>query len=219
MVFFRLCAMNLLNIKTFDSRNRAKICLVVVWVTASCGGIALLQLYASTAATTLNAPSQWPSESNLPLSEHGATLVLFAHPKCPCTRATLGELEKIVARFHGSFTPWVVFLKPDGVAEDWDQTDLRRTADAIPSVHVVSDPGGSLAKQFQATTSGQVFLYNSEGKLLFQGGITASRGHAGDNEGRSAIEACLQDTAPMYRQTSVFGCPISLPCDVQKANQ
>jgi hypothetical protein len=208
-----------LNSKCFDLQFLAKIVLIVAWISASCGGIALLELYANSAGTTLKAPGHWPAESHLPLSEQSATLVLFAHPRCPCTRATLGELERIVARFHGSFTPWVVFLKPEGVAEDWDQTGLRRMAEAIPSVQIVSDRGGNLARQFQATTSGETFLYSNSGELLYQGGITASRGHAGENTGRTAIETCLAHSTPQCRQTPVFGCPIALPCNPLKATK
>ena len=46
------------------------------------------------------------------------------------------------------------------------------------------------------------------GDLLFSGGITFARGHAGDNAGRTAIEACAAGQSPGYRQTPVFGCPI-----------
>jgi hypothetical protein len=44
--------------------------------------------------------------------------------------------------------------------------------------------------------------------LLFAGGITAARGHAGDNAGRSAIETLLAGGRPGYDRTPVFGCPI-----------
>src|SRR5690606_15268575 len=109
----------------------------------------------------------------------------------PCTRASLGELEKIVARFQGDVTPWVVFLKPAGSDGHWDQTDLWTTAAAIPGVHVVSDAGGVEARRFHARTSGETLLYSSQGQLLFNGGITLARGHAGGNPGRSAVESCL----------------------------
>ncbi len=115
-----------------------------------------------------------------------------------------------MARSKGSVTLWIVFFKPAGSDESWDQTDLRKTAAAIPDAHVVSDPDGVEARRFNATTSGQSFLYSDQGELLFQGGITLARGHAGDNSGRSAIESLLTDTVPACRQTPVFGCPIAV---------
>jgi hypothetical protein len=169
----------------------------------------MLTMYANSPGFSQRGPSQWPSDTKMRLTERGATLILFAHPRCPCTRASLGELEKIVARFQGSVTPWVVLFKPIGSDDNWDQTDLRATADAIPSAYVVSDLDGVEARRFNATTSGQTLLYSDQGELLFNGGITSARGHAGDNAGRTAIESWLTDTKPVCRQTPVFGCPIS----------
>jgi hypothetical protein len=182
----------------------------VLWLGASCGGLAMLAIYANSPGPSQSSPSQWPLDTKLRLGERGATLILFAHPRCPCTRATLGELEKLVASRQGSVTPWVVFCKPTGSDESWDQSDLRQTAAAIPAAHVVSDLDGVEARRFHATTSGDALLYSDQGKLLFHGGITLARGHAGDNPGRSAIESILTDAMPACRQTPVFGCPIAV---------
>jgi hypothetical protein len=51
-------------------------------------------------------------------------------------------------------------------------------------------------------------LYGSEGNLLFSGGITAARGHEGDNAGRSAIISCLTKSEAERNQTPVFGCSL-----------
>lgn len=189
----------------------------VFWIAASGSGLVMLAMHANSPRPSQGAPPQWPSDARIELSERGATLLLFAHPRCPCTRASLGELEKIVARFQGAVTPRVVFFKPLGSQAGWDQTDLRKTAAAIPGVDIVSDPGGVEASRFNAETSGETFLYSDRGELLFQGGITAARGHAGDNDGRSAIESSLEDAAPACRQTPVFGCSIAASPDQNQA--
>jgi hypothetical protein len=44
--------------------------------------------------------------------------------------------------------------------------------------------------------------------LIFSGGITASRGHAGENAGVLALVALLTHGRPERRATSVFGCPL-----------
>ena len=180
-----------------------------LWLSASCGGLAMLALYDGRPGTIQSALPKWPAESKIHLSERGATLIVFAHPRCPCTRASLGELEKIVAHCWSSITTWVVFLKPAGSDDSWDQTDLLTTAAAIPGVHVVRDLDGVEARRFHATTSGQTLLYSNQGDLLFNGGITLARGHAGDNAGRSAIESYLAGRVPTCRETPVFGCPIA----------
>lgn len=193
----------------FHRRLVLQIAAGFLWVGASCGGLAALAMYANSSGPFQVGPRQWPADTRLRLSDQGTTLILFAHPRCPCTRASLGELEKIVARFQGSVTPWVVFFKPARLEESWDQTDLWETAVAIPGVQVVSDLNGVEAQRFRAVTSGETLLYSGEGELLFKGGITLARGHAGDNVGRSAIESSLAGAAPACHQTPVFGCPIS----------
>ena len=73
------------------------------------------------------------------------------------------------------------------------------------------DGDGREARLFQAVTSGQTILYDSHGRLLFSGGITASRGHSGDNAGRSAIVSLVNAEVPDRTETLVFGCPLFTP--------
>jgi hypothetical protein len=181
----------------------------VLWVIAIGTGLAMLAGYSNSPGAMQTVPLDWPMGSSIPLSHRHPTLVLFAHPRCPCTRASLGELEKIVARYPDAVAPWVVFLRPGGADDNWEKTDLRETAAAIPGVHVISDLRGAEARRFHAATSGQTLLYSDQGKLLFSGGITYARGHSGDNAGRAAIESCLAGHWQGYCQTPVFGCPIA----------
>jgi hypothetical protein len=141
------------------------------------------------------------------------------HPKCPCSRATTDELAKLMAHAQGRMVARVLMIRPDGVPEAWERTDLWRSAAAIPGVTVVADPQGTESRRFGAATSGQTLLYAADGRLLFAGGITGSRGHIGDNEGRSLVLALARaEIVPMQGerpQTPVYGCPLfseSLEC-------
>ncbi len=78
----------------------------------------------------------------------------------------------------------------------------------IPGVKVMTDEDGVEATRFRSLTSGQAMLYDSNNRLVFSGGITASLGHAGDNQGRSAILAWLTTGAANTNHTAVFGCPL-----------
>ena len=51
-------------------------------------------------------------------------------------------------------------------------------------------------------------FYDARGALLFSGGITGARGHAGDNAGRRAIVALLNRSPARSRATNVFGCSL-----------
>jgi hypothetical protein len=102
----------------------------------------------------------------------------------------------------------VLFLRPAGVADDWTQTDLWRSAKAIPGVTVHSDNAGREAQQFGANTSGYTVLYGVDHRLQFQGGITAGRGHAGANAGRASVQSLLLNEPQHLAATPVFGCAL-----------
>jgi hypothetical protein len=108
---------------------------------------------------------------------------------------------------QGRVTAYAVFVKPEGASDDWDQTDLWQSAVSIPGVNAVVDDG-SEAHRFHALTSGQTVVYDADGNLIFSGGITASRGHSGDNAGRSAIVSMLNSGQGERTETSVFGCSL-----------
>jgi len=78
------------------------------------------------------------------------------------------------------------------------------------------DDDGVEAARFGAATSGQVILYDRDGRLLFSGGITASRGHAGDNDGRDAIVSLLGGGRGTRHSSPVFGCSLLEPSSVKR---
>jgi hypothetical protein len=132
---------------------------------------------------------------------------MLAHPHCPCTRASIRELARLIAQAQGRVTAYALFVKPAGSSDDWEKTDLCQSAASIPGVSVVVDDGVE-AGRFHAVTSGQTVLYDAEGHLLFSGGITGSRGHSGDNAGRTAIVSLLNTGEAERMESSVFGCPL-----------
>jgi hypothetical protein len=150
----------------------------------------------------------FPRSSAVRLASDKLTLVLFAHPHCPCTRASLHELDGLLAETQNRVSVTVVFTIPDGVPAHWEEGDLWNSAKSIPGLHVIRDQGGGEAHRFDVKGSGHVLLYAPSGKLLFSGGITATRGHEGDNLGRSAIVSFILDGHSPVSHTPVFGCSL-----------
>jgi hypothetical protein len=179
-----------------------------IWLTAVVAALALIAKYANDPGRSGAIPHQWPAQSLIALDTDRPTLIMFVHPYCPCTRASLGELDSLMARCRGQFNAHVVFVKPAGLGEFQAKSDLWRRASAIPGVTVHSDSSGSETRLFHPETSGQTVLYDRDGRLLFQGGITISRGHAGDNPGRSALVALLNHQLVNEVETPVFGCSL-----------
>jgi len=188
----------------------------LLWVLLAGGGFAWLVRYEFSAGSAAAAPLSWPEPSGIERAPDRPTLVMFAHPRCPCTRASVGELARLMARCKDRAHVAVLFFRPKGSEQDWTQTDLWRSAASIPGVIARWDEDGVEAKRFHSTTSGQVLLYDVSGRLQFEGGITASRAHEGDNAGRSALVAILTDGKSGGLRTPVFGCSIS---DPERASQ
>lgn len=183
--------------------------LAVVWLGSCATGLWVLWAWDNRPGAGAQAHAQWPSDSGLARDRGRPTLVMLVHPQCTCSRASLAELAELLARARPRPKTFVLFLKPAGFADGWEQTDLWRTAHALPDVTVIRDEAGAQTARFGAATSGQTFLYDARGALQFSGGITAARAHAGDNAGRSSLVAMLNGSdAPVVSRTSVFGCPL-----------
>ena len=180
----------------------------ILWLFIVCIGLWVLWSYENTPGVSGTPPANWPAESQIKREAGRATLVLVAHPHCPCTRASIGELAAIMTACEGRLTAYVLLLKPTGFADGWEKTDLWESAAKIPGVQVLHDDEGAEARRFHAATSGQTMLYDAEGRLLFSGGITASRGHSGDNAGRSAIVSLVNAGTADRDETFVFGCEL-----------
>jgi hypothetical protein len=185
----------------------------VLWLALVCVGLAALMDYDNRPGAPANAPYAWPADTRIVRATDGPTLVMLAHPRCDCTRASLGELSELLARAERKPRTLIVFIKPGRTGVAWEQSDLWRLANAIPGVSVVRDDSGVEARRFGVETSGQTMLYDADGRLLFSGGATGSRGKPGNNVGRTTLLALLNGEAPPTSSTPVFGCPLFGPGD------
>jgi hypothetical protein len=182
-----------------------------LWAVAILAGFRVLVEYEVKAGQPAAAPAQWPAACGLRFDAARTNLVMFAHPQCPCSRATMAELAVILTRCPRDLRVTICFFDPDGAPADWTQSSLWQMASALPDVRVIADPNSRIAAQFGAVTSGQVFLFDRDGRRVFSGGITGARGHEGDNVGRNLVialargELCTADASP------VFGCSLHDP--------
>lgn len=179
-----------------------------LWLVLIGAGLGYIWSYQNTPGGPGVPPAEWPAASRIQTTAQLPTLVLMIHPHCPCSRATIGELALLMAHAQGLMNVNVLFITPREFSEDWGKTDLWNSAQSIPGVKVMIDQDGVEAGLFKSLTSGQAMLYDTSRRLVFSGGITAARGHAGDNEGRAAILSWLTTGAAATKQTAVFGCPL-----------
>ncbi|MFI4916870.1 MAG: hypothetical protein ACIAS6_10245 [Phycisphaerales bacterium JB060] len=150
----------------------------------------------------------WTVPASLEVATDRPTLLVFAHPKCPCTRATMAAIERLQRDVLGGFETRVVFFEPQDAGPDWRRTELWQRAERLRDVRVLPDPGGRLVSRAGAVVSGTVALLDVDGRLLFWGGLTSSRGHEGDSVGSLAVRAILRGEDARTDRTPVYGCVI-----------
>src|ERR1051325_11396625 len=153
-----------------DMQKKTRLILILTgisWLSAVGFGLHRLWRYENEPGSAVKAPGRWPASSQIKPDHSHATLVMFAHPQCPCTRASVGELALLMARCQGRVTAYVLFYKPKDFPADWEKTDLWDSAAAIPGVSALQDEDGVEAGRFHAATSGHVLLYGPGGDLLF----------------------------------------------------
>jgi hypothetical protein len=150
----------------------------------------------------------WPSQSTVPRAEGRATLVALVHPRCPCSRATLGELERILSRAPDRVTTHLLFWKPHGADPSWEKAPLWSDAAAHAWIQAHWDEGGREARLFQASASGYALLYDERGRLLFRGGLTGGHGNCGGHASSDAIVSALLHRSAPLPTAAAFGCPL-----------
>lgn len=146
---------------------------------------------------------QWSEVKEIPLSFEQPNLVMFLHSNCDCSLATLEELKKIHDSHKGSFKVnflVAVYQQDKGPKEFWSLLEK------FPAASVILDEGGKVAARIGAKTSGVTYLIDQDKRVVFQGGLTPSRGHRGETSGQKFISQWIQDQRPVTFYEKVFGC-------------
>ena len=204
---------NLARSSTTPPKLRSKLQLVacvVAWGLAVMVCTSSLWIYGSTPGEAGDSPEDWPAQSHVTRGQR-LTLLFFAHPLCPCTRSSLAELQRLAVVFDGRVDSHIIFIAPDGIDDGWSKSDLCATAASIPGSTVHSDVDRRESRLFGARTSGLCLLYDETGQLVFRGGLTASRGHEGHNEGTDSVRALVLRRGENISKTCVYGCPLFEP--------
>jgi hypothetical protein len=185
---------------------------VGAWAALVLAGFVLLLGYGTTPTPAGVAPPAWPAGSALSRAGAGAwDLLLFAHPHCPCTKATLDVLAAVTAREPERLRARVVVVRERSAPAGWERGEVLARASRIPGVRVTVDADGAEARRFGAASSGHAFLYDPGGALRFSGGLTAMRGHAGESPGSRSVAALLRGQPALVPEAAVYGCPLFDP--------
>lgn len=152
-------------------------------------------------------PRMWPAGTRLSLAPDGPTVVMFLHPECPCSRASVTELANLVdanpqvARVH-------VVLVSAGDGHDARASVIARDLEAFNRAEITLDDHAELAHAFGSRTSGDALIFSPAGSLLFCGGLTVARGHVGAGRSSELAAKALRGMMTDPAETPVFGCPL-----------
>ena len=180
----------------------------LLWIAAALGGSLYMFVYESRPAPRSALAQVWPEQTGLARNPSGFSLVIAVHPKCSCTRASVAELNKLMLGFGGRVHAVALVVKPFELPDLWSESDVTARLREIPNVEVVRDLGGAKAGAFGAQSSGQTLLYDNAGHLVFDGGITAFRGHEGPSVGGETLKQLVAGTGVAGTRTKVFGCSL-----------
>jgi hypothetical protein len=190
-------------------RSNKNMLSVGFWLICVSLGFFLLLSYKGTPGKSGIPPNLWPGDTALARNVDGYTLVMLAHPQCPCTQSSIENLAQLQNEYSRLMKSYVLFLLPDGKSTEWSDTALIREAEQIHDVKVLADREGKECKRFGVVTSGHALVFDRDGHMLFSGGITPARGHGGECRALDRLHALLDgEKAGTPSFFPVFGCPL-----------
>ena len=200
--------MRLFHQKFERSKTPAVVLLVAVWlVTILLGGFAQIR-YSLASKATGSATDRWPATTQIGKKDDSKQLMIFLHPKCACSIASIAELSKIQNRCTELIPVKAVFYCPKGEHQSWVSGELWEAAEAIDGCDCLVDLGAMEFKRFGVETSGHALLFDEQDRRIYSGGVTSSRGHVGDNLGASTLVKLIQGSEVLVDELPVFGCQI-----------
>ena len=179
-----------------------------IWTLAAASGFGLMARHESTPGPVGKTQADWPIGTALARDSSRPNLVMFAHPRCPCTLSSLDQLACLAELYPGEVAIRIFFILPEGIDDSWEHTASWRKARAIPGIVVLPDRGGIEARRFGAATSGHVLLFGSDGRCIYSGGITQGRGVEVPNDRGEAVIRLTKSRSEGLQVGPTFGCPL-----------
>lgn len=185
------------------NRHRLPVLAFVLWAAAVLVGLGWMGRYAATAGDMHRPDADGLDWANAVRTPGRPLLVMAVHPRCPCTSASLSELDTLIRRRPADCD--VVILEYSLEADATGRTTRELGGLTVP---VIPDPAGRLAARLGAVTSGHAVLVGADGQVRFHGGLTIARGHRGPAPGQEAVLSALTGNPVPFTTTPVYGCKL-----------
>lgn len=140
------------------------------------------------------------------LKGKNGTVVVFLSTKCPVVK---GYNERINQVFNEYKSRGIVFI---GINSNSTESveDIAAHAKQNYAFPVLIDKGNVLADELQASVTPEVFLFDSNGKLVYKGAIDNDRSgqNVTENYLKEALDSLLMKKQIAKNSTKAFGCTI-----------
>src|SRR5688572_5493109 len=114
---------------------------LAVWLGMAGAGIAILTSHSRTPGREGSPSGSWPAGLNIRHTPGLATLLVFLHSECPCSRASVAELARVLAKNGRPVQVMACVARWKG---DPAGGSLWDAAERIPGVKVVADVEGQI---------------------------------------------------------------------------
>lgn len=176
-----------------------------LWTAGLLVALVLFTLWAAREEQKASAKSRnWPEGAPLTLDPARLTLLVFVHPQCRGTEATLQTLAHVMERCAGHANVTIMLYEDPALLAYWKGSPIKAVAESIPGATVRNDSLGEAASFFDVTTSGSALLFAPDGTLLYRGGITPGLGQVGEGD---VLQTWLLEGRGV-RHEPVFGCSL-----------
>jgi hypothetical protein len=176
-----------------------------IWLIATTYAYSVMMRFDTRPGMAGNPPLRWPATSQVKLAKAQRTLLVFLHPKCSCSRASISQLQNLQKRLPGKFHTELVLWQPLNPSPSWNQL-YRTDMGELTGTQVITDPGGRAAALFDVHTSGYVLLYGAGGDLQYAGGLTLARAFDLEGPGIVAMEQIMAGSKTTAAHRPVYGC-------------
>ena len=185
--------------------------LVAIWALSFIGGYWTLVHYHQTPSESVATAQHWTAE-DLKLCPTAPTILIAIHPQCACTRASLRELQRILARYRCPTEVQALIYTPHDLnpaeMKSWEQSATMSELANIAKINCHRDPEGKTATELGMHTSGDIRIYHPNGRLLFHGGVTSARAHEGESLATAKVLAALRGELERPESHPVYGCSL-----------
>lgn len=134
------------------------------------------------------------------------TVVIFLSKDCPCSKANLDYLNEL-ARNYKEFTFVGVHSKKGSKLEEIN----AYLQDKKLNFDVLNDSDLKIADQFKALKTPHVFVVNTKGEIIYNGGVTDTTfpGNAKDHFLKTTLNEIQSNQIITHPETRTLGCFIA----------